>query len=83
MKRCREEVIVKILGICIEPASRSKIVHQNNLNFTSVNPHMDRLISAGLLEILEETYPIMYKTTPKGIEMLERIKASMELLRPL
>jgi predicted transcriptional regulator len=80
MKRCKEEIIEDILELCIEPASKSKIVHQGNLNFSTVNPYIDRLVSAGFLKILGGTYPIMYKTTPKGMEMLEHIKGTMDYL---
>lgn len=81
MKRCMEELIEIILELCIEPVSRSKIIDQGNLNFCTVNPYVNRLVSAGLLETFG-TCPIAYKTTPKGMETLERIKTSMDLFRP-
>ena len=37
MKRTREEIVSKILDICQNGASKTKIVYQSNLNFRTVN----------------------------------------------
>ncbi|NPV63648.1 MAG: DNA-binding protein [Methanotrichaceae archaeon] len=81
MKRSREEIAEQILEICREPASKTRIVYQANLNFNTVMPHLDMLIMAGLLEILDAQI-VTYKTTEKGIKALEHIKAFRDLIRP-
>jgi predicted transcriptional regulator len=44
-----------------------------NLNFHTVNAHLDLLLKKGLLEATPGE-PIMYKTTPKGEQALECLK---------
>jgi predicted transcriptional regulator len=73
MKRSRQEIISQILEICIDGASKTKIVYQGNLNFKTVNPYLDLLIKNDLIQV-KEGHAILYETTPKGIRLLESIK---------
>ena len=73
MKRSRQEIISQILEICINGASKTRIVYQANLNFKTVNPYLDLLIKNGLIQV-NEGRAILYETTPKGIGLLESIK---------
>ncbi len=81
MKRSREEVIERILETCREPSTKTRIVYHVNLNFRTINPYLDLLVKSRLIEVSKE--PIkLYKTTKKGMEALEHIKALRVLLRP-
>ncbi|MDM7920582.1 MAG: hypothetical protein A4E48_00051 [Methanosaeta sp. PtaU1.Bin060] len=82
MKRSREEVIERILEICREPSTKTKIVYQVNLNFHTIIPYLSLLVKSGLLEDSGASI-IIYKTTPKGIKALEHIKALRALLKPI
>jgi len=73
MKRSRQEIISQILEICINGASKTKIVYQANLNFRTVNPYLELLIKNDLIRVNEERV-ILYETTPKGLRLLEDIK---------
>ena len=73
MKRSRQEIISQILEICMDGASKTKIVYQANLNFKTVNPYLDLLIKNGLIQV-NEGRAIVYETTPKGIGLIESIK---------
>ena len=73
MKRSRQEIISQILEICMNGASKTKIVYQANLNFKTVNPYLDLLIKNDLIQV-NEGRAILYETTPKGIRLLESIK---------
>ena len=73
MKRSRNEIISQILEICKDGASKTKIVYQANLNFSTVNPYLDLLINNDLIQI-NEGRAILYETTSKGIRLLESIK---------
>ncbi|MDD1736625.1 MAG: winged helix-turn-helix domain-containing protein, partial [Methanothrix sp.] len=44
MKRSRHEILSKILKICLNGASKTRIVYQANLNFRTVNPYLQTLI---------------------------------------
>lgn len=84
MKRSREEVIEKILEICREPSSKTRIVYQVNLNFRTVNPYLDLLAKSALLDVsVDEESHAIYKITPRGLEALEHIKALRDLLKPI
>jgi len=73
MKRSRQEIISQILEICMNGASKTKIVYQANLNFKTVNPYLDLLIKNEMIQV-NEGRAILYETTPKGIRLLESIK---------
>ncbi len=51
MKRSRDMIISKILNICIDGASKTKIVYQANLNFKTIKPYLDLLTRTGLIDI--------------------------------
>jgi predicted transcriptional regulator len=72
MKRSKQEIFSKILEICLNGASKTKIVYQANLNFRTVNPYLDILIKNNLLEASNENH-ILYKTTKEGANMQETI----------
>ena len=73
MKRSRQEIISQILEICINGASKTRIVYQANLNFKTVNPYLDLLIKNEMIQV-NEGHAILYETTPKGIGLLGSIK---------
>jgi predicted transcriptional regulator len=80
MKRCKEEIIESILEICKEPSGKTKIVYKANLNFDNTTRYIDQLIDAGHLEASGPTQTV-YKTTQKGLEFLEVLKASNAMIR--
>ena len=73
MRRSREEIVSKILDICQNGASKTRIVYQANLNFYTVNPYLDLLIGKNLIKVGEGRI-LLYETTPQGKDMLEDIK---------
>ncbi len=72
-RRSSDVIISQILEVCIEGASKTRIVYQSNLNFSTVNPYLDLLIAHGLLEMVNGRRTI-YKTTKKGIELMKSFK---------
>jgi predicted transcriptional regulator len=73
-KRGRNEIIREILGLCQgEGVAKTRIVYQVNLNFRTVNPYIDAMIKGELLEVLGGSQ-VIYRTTEKGNEALERLK---------
>jgi predicted transcriptional regulator len=73
MKRSREEIVSKILDVCLNGANKIKIVYLANLNFRTVNPYLDLLIGKNLIKVSQGQI-LLYETTPLGIDMLEDIK---------
>ncbi len=73
-KRTRDQIMASILSVCEgDGASKTHIVYQVNLNFHTVNRHLDLLLEKALIEIINGP-PKMYKTTSKGEKALECLK---------
>lgn len=73
MKRSKDMIISQVLDICMEGASKTKIVYQANLNFRTVNPYIELLCKNGLIETVQGQ-TVYYKTTQKGIKILKEFR---------
>lgn len=75
MKRSKDAIISQILEVCVEGASKTKIVYQSNLNFRTVIPYIDLLTKNELLNVsTTNKSATIFKTTPKGIKLLKDFK---------
>ena len=74
MKRSRDAIIVQVLDICLNGASKTRIVYQANLNFRTVIPYIELLIKNGLLESHKNS-SVIYTTTIKGAKLLNDFKS--------
>ena len=63
-------IISQILDICVNGASKTRIVYQANLNFRTINPYLELLIRNSLIDVKKEQ-TLIYKTTPKGLALLD------------
>ncbi len=84
MKRSRYMILSQILDICTNGASKTRIVYKGNLNFSTVNLYLDSLIKNDLIEEKnnEQSHKI-YKTTEKGMNLLENMKQINVELGPI
>ena len=73
MKRSRDMIISQILDICIDGASKTKVVYQANLNFRTINQYLDLLTKNGLINVKKEQ-TIIYKITPRGLNLLDNFR---------
>ena len=73
-KRTNDVIASEILKICVKGASKTRIVYQANLNFLTAKPYLDRFIERGLLEVIPMGSRIVYKTTPKGMDLKEQLE---------
>ena len=73
-KRTNSLIASEILKICVKGASKTSIVYQANLNFFSAKHYLDRFIERGLLEVSPMGSRIVYKTTPKGMDLKEQLE---------
>ncbi len=81
MKRSKDAIISQILDVCIEGASKTKIVYQSNLNFRTVIPYIDLLTKNGLLEVSTTNRPsVIFTTTPKGLKVLKDFKSIQSVI---
>jgi predicted transcriptional regulator len=73
-RRSKDQIIVQILNTCQEECvNKTKVVYQANLNFRTVVPYLDQLITKGLLEASADKFPL-YRTTAKGEKALESLR---------
>ena len=66
-------IISQILDICVNGASKTRIVYQANLNFRTINPYIDLLIKNGLIDVKKEK-TLIYETTHRGLALLDNFK---------
>ena len=73
-RRSKDQIVADILSVCQgEGANKTKIVYTVNMNFRTINPHLDLLTEKGLIDIVPGT-PVLYKTTPRGEKALECLR---------
>lgn len=66
-------IIAQILEACVDGASKTRVVYQCNLNFTTVNPYLDLLTGRGL--IAASSGPrALFRATERGLELMDRLK---------
>jgi predicted transcriptional regulator len=78
-RRRRDLIIVQILETCRDGASKTKIVYSCNMNFNTANSYLVTLIKSDLIE-KADVKPIVYKTTKKGIETLEKLRELQDII---
>jgi len=66
-------IISQILEVCVGGASKTKIVYQSNLNFTTVIPYLDLISNRGLIEASRGEH-VVYKTTAEGVKLMNSFK---------
>ncbi|HOV81242.1 MAG TPA: winged helix-turn-helix domain-containing protein [Methanothrix sp.] len=72
-RRSKDQIIFEILRICAGGENITKIVYQTNTNFTTVKGYLSLLMKNGLIE-RDSSSPRLYRSTSKGLEMMNRIK---------
>ena len=72
-RRSKDQIILEILRICANSENVTKIVYQTNTNFTTIKGYLNLLIKNGLVECLGSSQRL-YKTTQKGIDMMNRLE---------
>jgi len=59
-------------------------MYRANLNFLRFDRYFDRLLEAGLVEVVDnpgsESGGVVYRTTERGRELLETLKSASELI---
>jgi predicted transcriptional regulator len=72
-RRSRERIIFEILSICVDGENVTKIVYRANTNFTTIKAYLNFLRKRELIECLEVSSRL-YKTTEKGIDLMNRLE---------
>jgi len=80
--RTRIDIVEKILEFLMskEKALKTHILYASNLNTISLNKYLDWLVKIGLVDKTEEGRNIIYTITPKGMDILEKLKSINNVL---
>jgi predicted transcriptional regulator len=81
-RRSRERIVFEILNICVEGENVTKIVYRANTNFTTIKAYLNLLKKNELIECVEFS-PRLYRTTAKGLDMMNRLRQLQEELDDL
>jgi len=71
-RRTSDLIASQILKVCGDGASKTRIVYQTNLNSGSAKPYIEHLINNGFMEVIPIGSRVIYKTTPKGLELAKK-----------
>ena len=71
-KRDMGLIVSEILNICMKGSGKTRIIYQANLNSSKANQYLCNLIQKGLIEESTSGNRTLYKTTPKGIELMQK-----------
>lgn len=72
----------QILDICTDGAHKTQIVYQANLNFRTVNPYIEFLTNIDMIDVNEDNNLVIYKTTEKGLRLLDNYRNIQDMLAP-
>ena len=72
-RRNTNVVTTQILKICAKGASKTRVIYQANLNSVIGTQYLDNLMKSGLIEAIPNGSRITYKTTPKGLDLQEKL----------
>jgi len=82
-KRNPNLVTAQILEICTDGAGKTRVVYQANLNSVTGTQYLKSLAKNGLIETIPDGSRFIYKTTPKGNELKEKLGEFKTILENL
>jgi predicted transcriptional regulator len=85
-RRDRHDIIVEILKTAINGKVKTHIMYKARLSYAQLNEYLPRLVEKGFLENQtvkrKNFYKKVFKTTPKGIKLLENFENMTNLWAP-
>ena len=78
VKRDRIEIMAEILGLCLEPRTKTQVMYGTNLSWKMLQHYLSELQSRELLEVHNNS--TRYVTTKRGLDFLDKWKELKELL---
>jgi predicted transcriptional regulator len=65
----------------MDGALKTQIMYKANLSFTQLNEYLKFILKIGLVDKILQNGREKYKTTPKGMDFLQRYREITELLK--
>ena len=73
MNRSKSDIMLEVLNVCRNGASKTRIVYKANLNFNMATPYIDLLSEKGLLSIRDGP-GTLYETTPQEMGAIKTLR---------
>jgi len=81
-RRSEIEIINEILTLAKNGVRKTRILYQTNLSYTQLQNYLSFLLEANILEMENFKTVKTYRTTPKGLEIMESINKVINGLVP-
>jgi predicted transcriptional regulator len=83
-RRDRHDIVTEILKTAREGKIKTHIMYRAKLSYSQINTYLQLLVEKGFLEnntvVRKKQTITLYKTTPKGVHLIENIEVVNELL---
>jgi predicted transcriptional regulator len=81
-KRSRSILICDILSEAVSGTNKTRLMYRCNMSFVRFNRYLRELLDAGLIERVGANPGIivLYKTTDKGLELLQVLRKASDLI---
>jgi predicted transcriptional regulator len=78
-RRSNKAIITQVLEVCRAGSNRAQVISRADLNSQSADLYLDLLVKNELIEMINAQGTI-YRTAPKGLEVLDRLNALAKLI---
>lgn len=83
-RRDRHDIVTEILKTAREGKIKTHIMYKAKLSYSQINTYLQLLVEKGFLEnnivVRKKQTITLYKTTPKGVHLIENIEVVNHLL---
>ena len=83
-RRDRHDIVTEILKTAREGKIKTHIMYRAKLSYSQINTYLQLLVEKGFLEnntvVRKKQTITLYKTTPKGVHLIENIEVVNHLL---
>ena len=83
-RRDRHDIVTEILKTAREGKIKTHIMYKAKLSYSQINTYLQMLVDKGFLEnntvVRKKQTITLYKTTPKGVHLIENIEVVNHLL---
>jgi len=80
LRRSKIDIIVNILATALEGTVKTNIMYKTNLGFAQVSQYLRYLLDLECLQVVDRDGRTTYKTTPKGVVVLQGYREIGHLL---
>ena len=80
-RRSELEIVEEILSLAKEGTKKTRILYQTNLSYTQLQSYLSFLLDSNVLEIHHNNSVKTYKTTDKGLRVINNLKQIFDELK--